>query len=312
MRQAWTEDEIQFIKDNYMNMTDEQISEHLRIHSTISVATKRKRLHLTRTNRKYSFEDVKNEFSKTDYILLSDENDYKDAATNSLKYLCPRHLDEGVQTISLGHLQCGRGCRYCGREIVNAAHRNSNEEIERDCRALCNRKGFIYKDFSRENSIIYVHFICPDHVDAGIQKMRKGNMERENIQGCRYCFDTKKFKFSKGEKCIEQILDMSNISYLPQYCFADCRDINMLPFDYYLPDYNFCIEFDGQHHYMPVNFNGISDEEALENHLCTVKHDRIKDEYCHVNNIGLLRIPYYDFDNIEQLIENALNIGNIA
>lgn len=312
MRQTWTDDEIQFIKNNYMNMTDEEISEHLCVHSVSSVATKRKRLHLTRTNRKYSFEDVKNEFAKTDYILLSEENEYVNSAVNSLRYLCPRHLDKGEQTISLGHLQSGRGCYYCGMESTAMSRRNSDNDIEQDCKLLCDRKGFIYKGFSREDSILYVHFICPYHVDAGIQKMRKGNMERDNIQGCRYCFDTKRFKFSKGEKRIEQVLDLLNIIYLPQHVFQDCRDIHMLPFDYYLPAYNFCIEFDGQHHYMPINFNGVSDERALECHLLTIKHDRIKDEYCLANNIGMLRIPYYQFDDIEQLIINALNIENIA
>jgi very-short-patch-repair endonuclease len=173
---------------------------------------------------------------------------------------------------------------------------------------ICEEKGFIYVDTFREDGLIYIRYICPKHKEAGIQSMRKGNMNRDNIQGCPYCFDTKKFKFSKGEKCISEVLDMLNITYLQQYTFDNCRDINVLPFDFYLPDLNICIEYDGQHHYYPVTFNGITKEEAEKNHLITVKHDKIKNEYCINNNIKLIRIPYYEYKNIENIIkENIYN-----
>ena len=132
-------------------------------------------------------------------------------------------------------------------------------------------------------------------------------MNRNNIQGCPYCFDTKKFVFSKGEKAVEQVLQDLNITYLPQYTFSDCRDKNLLPFDFYLPKLNKCIEYDGQHHYFPVTFNGVSKERAIENHLTTLKHDKIKNEYCKNNNIELLRIPYYDFKNIEVIVRDFLS-----
>lgn len=312
MRNTWTEHELQFIRDNYETMTDKEISDYFGTHSEISVATKRKRMHLLHTNSKYTFEDVKLEFEKTNYILLSDASEYINAGVNSLRYLCPKHVDKGEQTISLGHLQSGRGCYYCGRDITEESRRLSDEDVKTSCRELCTKKGFIYHGFSRRDGLIYVLFICPNHIEAGIQEMRKGNMERENIIGCRYCFDTKKFKFSKGEKAIAEILDQFNIVYLQQHCFADCKDINMLPFDYYLPEYNACIEFDGQHHYMPINFNGISDEEAYANHLSTKRHDEIKNKYCTQNNINLLRIPYYNFKEIDNLVLSFLNIENIA
>ena len=180
----------------------------------------------------------------------------------------------------------------------------NNNINEKECQEICSKIGFEYIGWIRENSLIYIQYICPKHREAGIQKMRKGNMNRENIIGCPYCFDTKKFVFSKGEKSVERILDELNITYLPQYTFEDCRDKNMLPFDYYIPSLNKCIEYDGQHHYFPVNFNGVSDERALENHLSTVRHDEIKNKYCENNNIELLRIPYYNFKDIEVLVRD--------
>lgn len=309
MRKKWTKDELDFIKDNYENMSDKEISKVLINHSECSITTKRKRMGLTRTNRKYSFQDVLDEFAKTEYELISTEEDYIDSATNSLKYLCHKHEDKGIQTISLGHLQSGRGCYFCGREITEQAHMidlsNSDEY-----KMLCESKGFEYVDVVREDGLIYIKYICKKHPEAGIQKMRKGNMNRENIQGCPYCFDTKKFKFSKGEKRVKEVLENLDIKYLPQYTFDDCRDINILPFDFYLYNLNVCIEYDGEHHFYPVTFNGISLEEAEEKYLITIKHDKIKNEYCKKHNIKLIRISYYDFKNIEEIIRKELNINN--
>lgn len=303
----WTEEELNFLKDNYVTKTDREISELLGTHSVTSVATKRKRMHWNRDKKKFSFDDVIKEFSKTSYILISDESDYKDTATNSIKYICPKHKDKGIQTISLGHLKNGRGCYYCGREIVEKARRRDDEGLEIECEQICNEKGFEYKGFGRENGAIVIYYICPKHPLAGVQVMKKENMKRNNIIGCPYCFDTKKFKFSKGEKKVEETLTALNIPFLPQYTFKDCADKLALPFDYYLPSKKACIEYDGQHHYRPVTFNGISEEEAIKNHATTLKHDHMKDEYCANNNIQLLRIPYYDFNNIETLVQEFLN-----
>ena len=307
MRNQWTQEELDFIRDNYLKMSDRELSEYFGTHTEASVATKRKRMRLIRSKRKYNFQDVIDEFAKTDYILLSTEEEYVDSATNSLRYICKKHLDKGEQTISLGHLQSSRGCYYCGREIVEKARMVDSEINEKECKEICEKKGFIFIGTYRENSLLLIQYICPKHPEAGVQIMKKGNMNRDNIQGCPYCFDTKKFIFSKGEKAIEKTLQDLDITYLQQYTFSDCRDKNMLPFDFYLPDINKCIEYDGQHHFYPVTFNGISEEHAKENHMKTMKHDDIKNDYCKNNNIELLRIPYYNFKDIEVMIRNFVN-----
>lgn len=104
------------------------------------------------------------------------------------------------------------------------------------------------------------------------------------------------------ERKIGVLLTKYDIQYKPQYSFNDCKDQRALPFDFYLPKYNLLIEYDGQQHYRPVNFGGISDEEAYENFKITQLHDSIKNNYCDVHNIPLLRIPYWEQKNIEQII----------
>ena len=69
--------------------------------------------------------------------------------------------------------------------------------------------------------------------------------------------------------------------------FKQCKNKRQLPFDFYLPDYNICIEFDGRQHYKSIEYFG------GEKHLEYVQYnDKIKTEYCLNNNINLIRIKY--------------------
>lgn len=77
-------------------------------------------------------------------------------------------------------------------------------------------------------------------------------------------------------------------------------------YDFYLPDYNTLIEYDGEQHYMPVNFGKWDDEELQKHFEITQVHDKIKNDYCDKHNINLLRIPYWEKQNIEEIIYNYL------
>lgn len=120
-------------------------------------------------------------------------------------------------------------------------------------------------------------------------------------KGCPHC------KMSKGELKISQILDDMNINYGTQFRFQDCRDENVLPFDFFLPDKNLCIEYDGIQHFEPCTFGGISKEQAEINLKEAKRRDTIKDEYCKSHNIGLLRIAYWDYKRIEEILSLHLH-----
>lgn len=60
-----------------------------------------------------------------------------------------------------------------------------------------------------------------------------------------------------------------------------------------------CIEFDGEQHYI--------DKGSFNTSLEYVQHhDRIKNTYCNVKGIVLLRIPYWDYSNIEIILSKIL------
>ena len=93
------------------------------------------------------------------------------------------------------------------------------------------------------------------------------------------------------------------ISYIPQKSFEELKDRHKLPFDFYIPDKNTCIEYDGQQHFFPVRFGGNKDKTANDRFELTKYHDNLKTQYCADNNIKLIRIPYTDFDKIESILD---------
>jgi very-short-patch-repair endonuclease len=113
-------------------------------------------------------------------------------------------------------------------------------------------------------------------------------------------------KSSKGEEKIAKYLLNKNIQFTSQKTFNDLVNIFQLRFDFYLPEYNMCIEYDGIQHFEPVRFNGISEEVANENFKNQQIRDKMKNKYCEKKGINLLRIKYTDFKNIEKILKKEI------
>lgn len=134
------------------------------------------------------------------------------------------------------------------------------------------------------------------------QKRRRGNSPCSCWTVCRN---------SKGALLIESILQDKNIKYIKEYHFLDCLSDtgSYLYFDFYLPDYNCCIEYDGEQHFSPNKKFAYSEQEAIDKFYKQQRYDKIKNQYCDDNHIKLIRIPYYDYKNIsfDYLIEKGLS-----
>lgn len=87
--------------------------------------------------------------------------------------------------------------------------------------------------------------------------------------------------------------------------FKTCRDKKPLPFDFFIPDYNLIIEYDGEQHFKTRFFDNVSFKSSLE---YTQYHDELKTLWCEENGFELLRISYKDFNNIEDILSEALKI----
>ena len=97
---------------------------------------------------------------------------------------------------------------------------------------------------------------------------------------------------SYGAYEVKRILTEHSINFIEEKTFNTCRfpDTNqMARFDFYLPDKNILIEYDGPQHEKYTNFSIWDTPEHLK---YTQEHDAFKNQWCKDNNIKLIRIPY--------------------
>ena len=105
---------------------------------------------------------------------------------------------------------------------------------------------------------------------------------------------------SYPEEQIATILTNNKIVFEREKKFSDLKYKNKLRFDFYLPEINLVIEYNGKQHYEHIDYYGNEDDFKIAQ-----LRDRIKQEYCVKNNINYLVIRY-DEDIEEVLIANNI------
>lgn len=93
--------------------------------------------------------------------------------------------------------------------------------------------------------------------------------------------------------------EKNNIKYEREYSF-DWQSHKAYRYDYFIPDYNLIIEYNGIQHYVETNFLHFTLEENKE-------HDRIKMEEALKNNFYYLIIPYTRYNDITEILDNWFN-----
>lgn len=199
----------------------------------------------------------KYDYSKTNSVITS----------KKIILICPMH-GEFQQT--LNNHKNGQGCKKC----------YGNEKLTQS-RAIENFKSFHgnkydYSKVEYKNAHSKITIVCPEH---GEFKQTPNN--HKNGNGCPACCE------STGEVQIRTFLENKCVKYMSQHKFLDCKNILSLPFDFYLPEYNLCIEYNGMQHYKPIEYFGgnIGFKKRKIN-------DKIKVKYCKDHNISLLIIKY--------------------
>lgn len=103
---------------------------------------------------------------------------------------------------------------------------------------------------------------------------------------------------------IDQLLTQKHITHICEYSVSIGE--SKYRFDFYLPDYNLFIEYDGEQHYKVPRYVGDNNDANIRILKNTQIRDEIKNKYCEDNGINLLRIPYWESKNIEEIIDNHL------
>lgn len=192
----------------------------------------------------------------------------------------------------ISHIRNG-GVKSCGcKRLYGLASPNYPSEKRNVLNLTGQRFGLwtaLYSVGQKEeysNRAIYWHCKCDcgTEKDVSSQALVKGD---SLSCGCVHSY---------GERKIRKVLLDLGISFITEKTFIGCinpeTDAN-LRFDFYLPDYECCIEYDGEQHFRIAG--GRFDEEALQN---LQKRDQIKNNWCYNNGIILIRIPYQERDNI--------------
>lgn len=220
-------------------------------------------------NNFYNYSKVKYVNAKTKVIII-----------------CPVH---GIfEQEAHGHLQ-GNGCPICAHEKTSNSQKLTTEDFIQKAKLVHGDK-YDYSKVEYINSQTKITIICPTHGE-----FKQVPSEHLRYGSCPKC------RSSKGEIKIRQWLLSNNINFNEQHRFENCKNKKPLPFDFYLPDHNLCLEFDGVQHYKPRNSWG--GEDTFKQ---TQQNDQIKTKYCEDNNIILLRIPYWKINNIEKILNKKL------
>lgn len=182
------------------------------------------------------------------------------------------------------NLLSGKGCPVCNINSKTYSHKQFIQQLKQ-----INSNIEILSEYTHSKQKVQCKCLIDGYIwFAEPRQLLQG-------RGCPKC------NSSKGELKISNFLDNCNINYISQYKFKNCIYINQLPFDFYLPDYNMCIEYDGKQHYKPLEYFG-----GKQTFILQQQKDEIKNQYCQENNIKLLRIPYWEFENIEEILNREL------
>ena len=236
--------------------------------------------------KKYTVEEFIEVANKKHHNFFSYEKVKFISLNDVITIICPKHGP--FEQKAINHLHHPSCCPICS-DIKKKQNRLYTKETFIE---ICNKAHNNFYDYTSVNYInsqTKVTIVCPKH--GPFEQKANDHMQGH---GCPIC------KSSKGELKIKHFLDDSNITFIPQYTFEDCRGkVAKLPFDFYLPEYNILIEFDGKQHFTGWN-NSIEKLKILQ------ETDAIKNKYCADNCIRLLRISYKEISLIEEKIKQFL------
>ena len=244
-------------------------------------------------NRKLPYNFVKSRVEENGTSILLNPFDYKNEYESNLIIKCL--ICGEVNKTSLSNFRLlSTGCPNCGIKKLSSIKLNSKDKVEN---IINSNKGniLINKEDYINNMVKNLKITCSSCGNVFVTSL--GRFQSGKTR-CNKCSNSE----SNGEYKIRQVLTKYGVKFESQKKFDDCIDKKPLPFDFYLPDYNICIEFQGLQHYKAISYFG--KEKGYE---YRTYHDRLKYEYCKNNNIKLIYIKYDEEKNIDNIILNIKN-----
>ena len=212
------------------------------------------------------------QFKHEVYSLVGDDYTFLEPYVNAKTKLKVKHNKcDNIYEVTPANFLTGYRCPYC-----SAGAKKTNTQFKWEIHALVGGEYTLLDTYVNAYTKIRIkHNKC-----GNIYKVRPTNFLSHNTR-CPYC------NMPKTEKTIAKILDTFNIKYEIQKTFDDLRDSQPLSYDFYIPDQNILIEYQGRQHYEYVGYFG--GKSRLEYQQ---QHDKMKADYANSHDYHLIAIPY--------------------
>lgn len=229
-------------------------------------------------------------FKSEVFNLVGDDYEFIGEYVNAKTKMKVKHkLCNYEYTVTPNTFLNGNRCPKCSGNI-----KSSHEDFVEKVNGLVGDEYVVIGKYNNAKTKITIkHEICDSIYDVSPNNFLKGKR-------CPNCNE------SHGELEIARFLKLNDLNFTRQYTNDNCKNIMPLRFDFAIWDSQnelIClIEFDGKQHFQPQAFFGGQEKfEYLK------ENDSIKNKYCSDNNINLIRIPYWDFERIEEILSKEFN-----
>ena len=220
--------------------------------------------------------------NKYNYSLVEYKNNH-----TKIKIICPEH---GIfEQTPHNHLDNTAGCKKCSNKLKSELRSHTTDKFINKAKQIHGDK-YDYSVVTYTKDFNKINIICKEH--GMFEQMAGSHLQGT---GCPKC------NSSKGEEKIRNFLKHNNIQFEEQKRFAECIYKKPLPFDFYLPKQKILIEYDGEQHFKPIELFG-----GKRNFMRVNKHDSIKNCFAVKNKYDLLRIPYVEYNTIEEVLSKKL------
>lgn len=232
-----------------------------------------------------------NDFVKEMFLINPNIKIIGNYINSTTKISCECKICGNIWNTAPCSLIAGRGCPICGiqkiKDIKTKTHQtflNEMQKISPNIKILSKYKGNKEKVKCQCKLDNHIWYATPDNLLHGY--------------GCPKC------SCSIGEYKISEYLISNNIYFIQYKTFDNLIGVGnrKLSYDFYLPDYNLLIEFQGKQHEKPIDYFGGKEKFKIQQ-----EHDKRKRDYAELHNIKLLEIWYYEIDNVDEILSINLS-----
>lgn len=241
------------------------------------------------------YKDELLEYTKGEYILLGKYINNK-TKVKLFHEECGREIECLPKFYLRGRSAC-RECAYKNRGVFN---KKNTTIFKEEVKNLDPEYSVDSEYITKKDYIIMTHTKC------GTQFKTKPERFKNDGNRCPLCTGKIPKTSQKSEFILKYIKD-KDIDIVTEMTFDGCIYKRSLNYDFYLPDKNTLIEFDGVQHFKKIRSSVMNKSFDV-----SVKRDWIKNNFARDKKINLIRIPYSLSTNTISKIIDKIIIGDFS